>query len=252
MHTPHAFHTDLSIGPPLRQTTAGLVKLFTGPRQENICGTREPTRNRRSLTAMRRMPLRVDETNDRKPTANAAAAPEGVRERFRAPRQASPAAIIAARATFIELASFVRALPRLMRRAAVFVLLVVAAHGLASAPGLLLVRTPRAGVHAGRARRVAPVAAMEVMDPSYNLALGSLALGGLFGVPGSPLKSKVGAFAAGELDLPHAPPGAPSCLSLSLSLSLSLFLSLSLSLSRSRSRSLFLPPSLSLSHCLCM
>ena len=123
-----------------------------------------------------------------------------------------------------------------------FALLVVAAHGFASAPGLLLVRTPRAGVHAGRTRRVAPVAAMEVIDPSYNLALGSLALGGLFGVPGSPLKTKVGAFAAGELDLPHAPPGAPSCLSLSLflSLSLSLYLSLSLALSFS------LPPSPSL------
>jgi hypothetical protein len=40
-------------------------------------------------------------------------------------------------------------------------------------------------------------ASLEVMEPSYNLALGSFALGALFGVPGSPLKSKVGAFAAG-------------------------------------------------------
>ena len=35
------------------------------------------------------------------------------------------------------------------------------------------------------------------MDPSYNLALGSLTLGAIFGVPGSPLKTKVGAFVAG-------------------------------------------------------
>ena len=37
----------------------------------------------------------------------------------------------------------------------------------------------------------------QVIDPSYNLAVGSLALGSIFGIPGSPLKSKVGAFAAG-------------------------------------------------------
>ena len=36
-----------------------------------------------------------------------------------------------------------------------------------------------------------PVAVIDVVEPSYNLALGSLALGALFGVPGSPLKSKV-------------------------------------------------------------
>jgi len=35
------------------------------------------------------------------------------------------------------------------------------------------------------------------MDPSYNLAAGSLALGAAFGVPGSPLKSKIGAFVGG-------------------------------------------------------
>ena len=39
--------------------------------------------------------------------------------------------------------------------------------------------------------------ALDVVDPSYNLALGSVALGAIFGVPGSPLKSKVGAFVAG-------------------------------------------------------
>ena len=37
----------------------------------------------------------------------------------------------------------------------------------------------------------------RVIDPSYDLALGSLALGAVFGVPGSPLKSKVGAFIGG-------------------------------------------------------
>lgn len=46
-------------------------------------------------------------------------------------------------------------------------------------------------------RRAAVVASLEVIEPSYNLAVGSLALGALFGYPGSPLKSKVGAFAAG-------------------------------------------------------
>ena len=38
---------------------------------------------------------------------------------------------------------------------------------------------------------------IDVIDPSYNLALGSLGLGLLFGVPGSPLKSKLGAFLGG-------------------------------------------------------
>jgi len=38
---------------------------------------------------------------------------------------------------------------------------------------------------------------IEVIDPSYNLALGSLALGAVFGVPGSPLKSKLSAFLGG-------------------------------------------------------
>jgi len=35
---------------------------------------------------------------------------------------------------------------------------------------------------------------LEVIEPSYNLALGSLAIGAAFGVPGSPLKSKLSAF----------------------------------------------------------
>ena len=38
---------------------------------------------------------------------------------------------------------------------------------------------------------------IEVIDPSYNLALGSLALGAAFGIPGSPLKSKLSAFLGG-------------------------------------------------------
>mmetsp|Transcript_19115 Transcript_19115/g.43516 ORF Transcript_19115/g.43516 Transcript_19115/m.43516 type:complete len:233 (-) Transcript_19115:122-820(-) len=38
---------------------------------------------------------------------------------------------------------------------------------------------------------------LEVIEPSYNLAIGSLALGAVFGVPGSPLKSKVSAFLGG-------------------------------------------------------
>lgn len=46
-------------------------------------------------------------------------------------------------------------------------------------------------------RRSAPQMVVDVVPASYNLALGSLALGGLFGVPGSPLKSKIGAFVAG-------------------------------------------------------
>jgi len=40
-------------------------------------------------------------------------------------------------------------------------------------------------------------APLEVIDPSYNLALGSLALGAVFGVSGSPLKSRLSAFLAG-------------------------------------------------------
>ena len=43
--------------------------------------------------------------------------------------------------------------------------------------------------------RTRPLSAgLEVIEPSYNLAIGSLALGAAFGVPGSPLKSKLSAF----------------------------------------------------------
>lgn len=40
-------------------------------------------------------------------------------------------------------------------------------------------------------------APVEVLAPSYNLALGSLALGAAFGIPGSPLKSKLSAILGG-------------------------------------------------------
>ncbi len=36
-----------------------------------------------------------------------------------------------------------------------------------------------------------------MVDPSYNLALGSLAIGALFVVPGSPLKSTLSTFLGG-------------------------------------------------------
>ncbi len=38
---------------------------------------------------------------------------------------------------------------------------------------------------------------LEVIDPSYNLALGSLALGAVFMTPGSPLKSTLSTFLGG-------------------------------------------------------
>ena len=38
---------------------------------------------------------------------------------------------------------------------------------------------------------------IEVIDPSYNLALGSLALGAVFFVPGSPLKLTISTFLGG-------------------------------------------------------
>lgn len=48
-------------------------------------------------------------------------------------------------------------------------------------------------------RRTKQIAAapLDVIDPSYNLALGTLALGAVFGLPGSPLKSKLTAYLAG-------------------------------------------------------
>lgn len=38
---------------------------------------------------------------------------------------------------------------------------------------------------------------LEVIDPSYNLALGSLAFGAAFALPGSPLKTKLTGYLAG-------------------------------------------------------
>ena len=43
------------------------------------------------------------------------------------------------------------------------------------------------------------LALVEVAPPSFNLALGSLALGSVFGVPGAPLKNRVTAFVPGAL-----------------------------------------------------
>ena len=48
-------------------------------------------------------------------------------------------------------------------------------------------------------RRAAPRALVEVAPASYNLALGSIALGAAFGTPGSPLKNRVTAFVPGAL-----------------------------------------------------
>ena len=48
-------------------------------------------------------------------------------------------------------------------------------------------------------RRAAPQALLEVAPASYNLALGSIALGAAFGTPGSPLKNRVTAFVPGAL-----------------------------------------------------
>ncbi|KAL7524605.1 hypothetical protein ACHAWF_001019 [Thalassiosira exigua] len=53
---------------------------------------------------------------------------------------------------------------------------------------------PRPSCRRTRSLAAAP---LEVIDPSYNLALGSLALGAAFGVPGSPLKSKLSSFLGG-------------------------------------------------------
>ena len=45
----------------------------------------------------------------------------------------------------------------------------------------------------------APPCEPQVAPASFNLALGSLALGSVFGVPGSPLKNRVTAFVPGAL-----------------------------------------------------
>jgi len=47
---------------------------------------------------------------------------------------------------------------------------------------------PRAPLRCPPSRRGAPPPAMAVIDPSFNLALGSVALGSVFGAKGSPVK----------------------------------------------------------------
>ena len=64
------------------------------------------------------------------------------------------------------------------------------AHGFVAAP-----RSPARAA----ARTPPPQALLEVAPASFNLALGSLALGSVFGVPGSPLKNRVTAFVPGAL-----------------------------------------------------
>ena len=69
---------------------------------------------------------------------------------------------------------------------------------------------PRSPLRAAAALRATPpqalvedsgmlLALVEVAPTSFNLALGSLALGSVFGVPGSPLKNRVTAFVPGAL-----------------------------------------------------
>ena len=91
-----------------------------------------------------------------------------------------------------------------MTPAVLLLLLVGAADAFASPASAR--RRPRSATSSGPAtlrapssRLLPPLAAvpLEVIDPSYNLALGSLGLGLAFGVPGSPLKSRIGAFVGG-------------------------------------------------------
>lgn len=73
------------------------------------------------------------------------------------------------------------------------------AHGLVVSSAAL--RSPRHAVAAPAQGRTAgsPLALLEVAPASYNLAIGSVALGAVFGVPGSPLKNRVTAFVPGAL-----------------------------------------------------
>ena len=88
-------------------------------------------------------------------------------------------------------------------------LLVCLAASASSAHGFVAA-APRSSVRTAAALRAAPpqalvedttslLALVEVAPTSFNLALGSLALGSVFGVPGSPLKNKVTAFVPGAL-----------------------------------------------------
>ncbi len=70
----------------------------------------------------------------------------------------------------------------------------------AQAPAIIVDARASSSAHAPSCYwRTAHLAAapVEVIDPSYNLALGSLALGAVFGLPGSPLKSSLTAYLAG-------------------------------------------------------
>ena len=69
-------------------------------------------------------------------------------------------------------------------------------HSFTASPSSLA-SLPRTTKTADLARPTTSLAVTEVVEPSYNLALGSLALGAAFGVPGSPLKSKLSAFLGG-------------------------------------------------------
>ena len=73
-------------------------------------------------------------------------------------------------------------------------LLVASAHGLVLSPPTL--SAPLAS-RAMTPRLSTAAMVVDVVPPSYNLALGSLALAAVWGVPGSPLKSRIGAFVAG-------------------------------------------------------
>ena len=57
--------------------------------------------------------------------------------------------------------------------------------------------TPRGNSAANRSVTAISASPLEVIEPSYNLAVGSLALGAAFGLPGSPLKSTLSAFIGG-------------------------------------------------------
>ena len=81
-----------------------------------------------------------------------------------------------------------------MLRAIVCLACASSAHAFVAAPP-----PTRPALTASARRAASPRALLEVAPPSFNLALGSIALGGVFGVPGSPLKNKVTAFVPGAL-----------------------------------------------------
>lgn len=80
-----------------------------------------------------------------------------------------------------------------MRRLGLLALLVVSTQALSVVTRAPLRRTRACVSRSGSA----PVSDLSVAEPSYNLALGTIAAASLFGLPGSPLKSKVSAFVGG-------------------------------------------------------